>query len=826
MRRAGDGLMRLTAGRGACGKNATFCGAATRPAATEGSHSREAALTIAPPARQVDPSSLRPLRFQRVVRSMNRPRRARSGSSRLSVSRLALCASLLSGLWQNPATAQDAAEPETFGDESITLDIIDVYGARGTTEGTGSYASGEASVTRGADTLRDVPQTVTIVTQQTLRDQNLTTLDQAMARTPGIVAQTGSYGFPQFFSRGFIINNYQVDQLSTSFTSGFRPDFDMAIFDRLEVLRGSEALFSGAGEPGGVINLVRKRPTDTFQAQGALSYGSWNNIRGEADIGGPLTPDGRLRGRVVGVLQDQEFFYSPSDERRGVAYGIFEYDLTPSTLLSGGASYQRQNGVAWQGGLPTYEDGSFLDIPRDVALTTDWTNRKQTIKEVFGSIEHAVNADWTVKLSGMQQDFDFDYLNLGVSGPVDPETGAFMSTFNGSERDANTSKAVDLNLTGKFRAWGLEHGLVLGADWRESYGQQLRYLVDPRVWPGELTIDDFPNPGLPKPHVGRLDYGWPEWGAKQEGVYARLDLAATDRIGVTLGGRYGNYHHTETYEVYDENGRVTEREVIGFEDDGIFVPYAGVTYALTPDWTLYASVADTYVPQANYLSGPPDDMKPLEPITGRTWEAGAKGLLMGGALNATVSLYRIERDGEAVEDSRYDPSYADGDSCCYVAQGEVVSQGVELELAGEIRPGWQVFGGYTYNSNENKTEDAVYSEFTPRHLVKLWTSYVPQAYARWTIGGGVTAMSSQSNSGLAWIYDAETGWSQEPFSIAQGGYAVWDAFVQYRIAEDWDLALNVNNVFDRIYYATLGNPGGGNWYGEPRSAFLTLRARF
>lgn len=157
----------------------------------------------------------------------------------------------------------------------------------------------------------------------------------------------------------------------------------------------------------------------------------------------------------------------------------------------------------------------------------------------------------------------------------------------------------------------------------------------------------------------------------------------------------------------------------------------------------------------------------------------------------------------------------------------MTSQGVDLEVSGELARGWQVFGGYTLNYNQDETEDAVYSERTPRHLLKLWSSYeLPKNYSRWKIGGGVTEMSGQSNSGLAWVFDATDGWSQEPFSIDQGGYAVWDAFVEYRVAERWNLALNVNNVFDKTYYGTLGTSSSGNWYGEPRTAFLTLRGVF
>ena len=196
--------------------------------------------------------------------------------------------------------------------------------------------------------------------------------------------------------------------------------------------------------------------------------------------------------------------------------------------------------------------------------------------------------------------------------------------------------------------------------------------------------------------------------------------------------------------------------------------------------------------------------------------------MLNGALNVSAALYRIERKGEAVEDTRYD----DEDGTFYLPLGKVVSQGLDLEVSGEVAPGWQVFAGYTWNHNKNENEDAIYSALTPRHMLKLWTDYtLPGELSKWTVGGGVTVKSKHANTGTYWSW-AGDHWDQPRFEIKQGGYAVWDAYVNYQIDDRWNLALNVNNVFDKTYYATLGVPNGGSWYGEPRNATLTLRGQF
>ncbi|MEL5879207.1 TonB-dependent siderophore receptor [Cereibacter sphaeroides] len=711
----------------------------------------------------------------------------------------------------------------TGPDGSILLDTISVSGGDAATEGSGSYATGAASVARGADSLKEVPQSVTVMTDKVLEDQNLTMMSEAMAKAPGVVAATDGSGNPQFFSRGFTITNYQVDNLGTAYESTFRPDFDLSIYDRVEVLRGAEGLFSAAGEPGGTVNLARKRPTDERQSSVSLAYGSWNNRRLEADLSGPLTEDGRLRGRMIGAWQDREYFYSPADEEKQVAYGILEYDLTPDTTIHAGATYQHQNGIRWAKGLPTYTDGTQLGLDRGIALNTDWSTRETTTWDMFIGAEHRFSEDWTLNFSAMRQRFDYRYTELSVGGPVDPATGVIGDPGAFSEDAGNHSDAVDLSISGRFEAWGREHKLVAGADWRRSDGKQIRNLYETSFPDGSLTIGDFPGLDLPPATLTGATTGWPAYGAKQQGVYARLDMAVSDRAHVIVGGRYGNYTHREIAENRDEDGNVTYRDSsFRWRETGIFTPYVGVTYDLTPDWTTYASFTEIYKPQGNTFAGPPENPTQLDPITGRNFELGAKGELMEGRLNVAAALYRIERNGEAVEDTRY----GDEDGTFYLPLGKVVSQGVELEASGEIAPGWQVFAGYTYNQNKNENADAPYHALTPKHMFKLWTEYnLPGDLSKWTVGSGVTVKSKHANTGTYWLM-GENGWTQPDFEIRQGGYAVWDAHVNYQVDDRWSVALNVNNLLDKTYYATLSVPNGGNWYGEPRNATLTLRGRF
>lgn len=719
-------------------------------------------------------------------------------------------------------------QPGAGGERSLAPVVVTARVERGaTTEGTGTYAARGITLGKTEQTLKDIPQSVTVLTRQLIEDQQLSTLSDLMVQAPGVVVVKDLENNQIFYSRGFRLDNYQLDGAGVTFGASYRPEFDLAIYDRVELLRGAEGLYSAAGNPSGTVNLVRKRPTATWQGSASLSVGSWSSRRVEADVGGPLAFDGRLRGRLVAAHQDRDFFYSPSDEKKTVLYGVLETDLGPSTLLRAGISHQKVDGAFWPNGLPTYIGGGDIGIDRGRALTADWSRRKQTVREVFATFEHAFSPDWSVRLNLARQKFDSNTLGLVVGGPIDPATRAYDFMRVRATTNGNHADTADLGVTGRFDLWGRQHQLVAGLDWRDSKAISMHRYTD-SDYP-DATLDSvFNGAAYGPPGVGGYESGWPAYGARQSGVYAKLQVQATDALRVIVGGRYGRFEHDEPYYEYDRSGAVTDLTQYRYRDTGIFTPYGGVIYDLSDDWAAYASVTEVYRPQSNFRAGPPDVSRPLDPIEGRNYELGTKGSLFGGRVNSSFALYRVERVGEAAQDPAYPDTALDfGNACCYIAQGRVVSQGIDTELSGQLAQGWNVFAGYTYNQNRNKRTDLVYHAGTPRHLFKLWSTYqFPRAGSAWTVGGGVTAMSRTVNRGLSWISDGAGGSNQVPFAIRQGGYAVWNASVQYRLHRDWSLALNLKNLFDKHYYQALGTPGGANWYAEPRNVALTLRGTF
>ncbi len=262
------------------------------------------------------------------------------------------------------AFAAETAQPQNKAADSaqkeVALPAIRVTGQmdNATTEGTGSYTTGETAVaTRLPMTLKETPQAVTVITRQRMDDQQLNTVQSVLENTNGVTARQADSERTSFYSRGLLINNVQYDGIPTVIGNAVNGSgisvLDTAFYDRVEVVRGGSALLTGTGNPSASINLVRKRPTPEFAASASLGAGSWDTHRGMGDVSTPLTEDGRIRARLVGTYQDGNSYLDGYKPERKAFYGIVEADLTADTTVSLGYDYQdiTPKGATW-GGLP------------------------------------------------------------------------------------------------------------------------------------------------------------------------------------------------------------------------------------------------------------------------------------------------------------------------------------------------------------------------------------------------------------------------------------------------------------------------------------------
>ena len=250
-----------------------------------------------------------------------------------------------------------------------------------TSEGSGSYTPRTVTIGKGAHTLKETPQSVTVITRKMLDDQNLNTIEQVMEKTPGITVYDSPMGGKYFYSRGFrMTGQYQYDgvplDIGSSYVQADSFSSDMAIYDRVEVLRGAAGMMKGAGGTAGAVNFVRKRGEYTPHTQLSLSAGTWDNYRGQIDTGGPLNEDGTLRGRAVVTQQTRQYFYDIGDRKDQIYYGALDYDLSPDTTVGVGIAYEDVDATPCWGGLPRYADGSDLKLKRSTCLNTAWNQQR------------------------------------------------------------------------------------------------------------------------------------------------------------------------------------------------------------------------------------------------------------------------------------------------------------------------------------------------------------------------------------------------------------------------------------------------------------------
>ncbi|RYF83941.1 MAG: TonB-dependent siderophore receptor [Comamonadaceae bacterium] len=677
------------------------------------------------------------------------------------------------------------------------------------TEGSGSYTARSMSTATGlALSMRETPQSVSVLTRQQIEDQGLTTLDEAVQNVTGLIVQKGYYvgDSGSFSARGFPVSNILLDGLPTSTGANgtFNADNDsLDIYDRVEVVRGATGLTTGAGTPSAAINLVRKRPTAERQGSVTLSAGSWNQGRAALDAGGPLNAAGTLRGRAVVTVEDTKRFYDVAHDRNHQFYGILEADLTRDTVATLGAHYRK---VDNQGGLarqPTLSDGRFLPgLDRATNLSNDFDYWKQADKTLFADLTHHFANGWKAKLAAnwKRSDQDMVFAGLGFNG------GALRQNTQRYRLD-NAQDSYDLALNGPFQLFGRSHELMMGASYRK------RDNVNWGGWPtyaytsaAPVVSPYFWNPSaLPMPLFDMER--WKQINTvRQKSVYAATRINATDRLKFVAGARVNWYDHDQ----HSGFGKdfSTDREV---------TPYFGAIFDLNDNHSVYASWTEIFAPQSAYdRSG---DLLP--PITGRNYEAGIKGEYFDRRLNASLAAFLVQQRNRATNDlNGPNPCPGSTGGYCQRASGEVESKGVELEVSGALTPDWQLTAGYTY-VKAVYTEDAdtrnigqPFNATLPKHQFKLSTSYrLPGEWGRWRVGGTVYAQSRVESKGSIYL-------------IAQGGYVTAGLSAAYALSPQTELRLNVNNLFDRHYYQSIGWTNGGNVFGAPRNVLATLQHRF
>ncbi len=702
-----------------------------------------------------------------------------------------------------------AMAEQADAEKAVTLDATSISDSAeveddAVTEGSQSYTTRAAkTATPLKMSLRETPQSVTVVTKQRMEDQNLQTITDVVNNTTGVSLNRYETGRGQINARGFELNSLMIDGVPTIYEQPWSSGEifgSLAMYDRVEVVRGANGLMTGVGDPSASLNMVRKRASSKeLKGSVEVKAGTWDTYGTLGDLSLALNEAGTVRARLVGELNDADSWIDHHSNKRETFYGTMDIDLTDDTTLWFGASRQENNSdsPAW-GGLPVwYSDGSETDWSRSKSMSTDWSKWDTTYESYFVNLEHTFANDWHAKLGYTRGERDGDSYLMYPNGFPNPSTGllepgSVWSYGAGSYKTNTVQDDYYLQVDGPVELFGRSHDVAFGY----THSDQ-DFDADTRGYLplGNFDYNDFYH-SIPEPNWLPLsDSDASE--TTQKALYAATRINLADDLKVILGVRSTDYEKEQGGSKIDVDDEIT--------------PYAGVVYDLTENLSAYASYTDIFLPQSQHDIN--DNQ--LNPIVGESYETGLKAEFFDGRLNASAAVFRIKQDNLAENTGNYIPgknpptfAYEEGDGA--------TSDGFELEISGELTPGWNLMAGYTQFDIEDADGDDVNTHY-PTKLIRTFTTYRVPGFLgdKLTIGGGVNWQES--------IYAYATNPAGVAEKVEQDAYALVNLMARYEITENLSAQLNANNVTDEKYFDFF-EAYGAITYGAPRS--LTASAKY
>ncbi|AXE62786.1 hypothetical protein BBF93_00090 [Hyphomonas sp. CACIAM 19H1] len=687
------------------------------------------------------------------------------------------------------ASAETANEARDVSEESpLIADKVIVTGQRAT------YAPPTASTgSREPVSILEIPHSISVITRQRIEDQNMAGIEDALSQVIGVTVSPWDTTTSQYRARGAILD-LSYDGIA-AFSTGGQPQFDLAMYDRVEVLRGPAALFRGSGNPSGSADLIRKRGRETAGISAAAQAGSWDNYRGELDFGGPLLESGQLRSRVVLAGQDRSYFHDRTGMNKWLGYGALDFDLTENTVLSVSAAYQDNVTDSPSMGLPAYTDGRFLDVSRSTHVYPDWNRYAYETDEYTVDLTHETSGGWVFRARAMTGAQDYAYQDAYPSTGVNPNT--MTATYMRRAWDVWVGReALDAYVSGPVSLFGQTHHLTFG------WGAQLYEWNQTGI-----ATTQFPNVSIFNPNVipqPALNYTSGSAGeTKQTGAYAQARISVTEALKLILGGRVSDFENRSRT---IPPGTATDWRTTT-KETGEFSPYAGVVYYLRPNISAYASYTDIFIPQsAQQVTG-----ETLDPRVGLQYEAGLKGRFFNDGLTAAIALFELREENRSLADTA-NPGF-------FLPAGEIEVRGWEFEIVGNPAANIDLSLGYSNLETEYTVHPTlvgqVTSPFEPEHTVKLYARYqfTSPGLERFFAAGGAQYSSGIIGTGVEGLRE-------------QGAFTVVNLQGGLQINRNTSLSLSVNNVLDETYWARVGGLNSYNTYGDPRSVMLALRAAF
>jgi iron complex outermembrane receptor protein len=653
------------------------------------------------------------------------------------------------------------------GDEAIQVVV--------TGEQDEGYNPSNASTATRTDTpLRDIPRSIQVIPQQVIRDQNANRLGEILENAPGV---TGSFRSPRTVSNFFNSRGFNLEFLRNGSPDSPAADYSYTVTDnieRVEVLRGPASVLFGLGTPGGVANVITKQPLREPFYEIRAAVGNFDTYRGAIDLSGPLNDSEtvlyRLNasantvGSFIDFFQRDTYLVAPS----------LTWQIGERTTLTFDAEYQNISGTKTDVGLPA--EGTVLPnpngrIPRnrfvgEPALSID---DDTNIYRIGYNLEHQFSENWQLR-SNLQTSFYEENIVavIPVGSLINNQREQPLFYINGSL--FMDSYQLDNYVVGKFSTGSIQHQLTAGFNLNS-----VRFNYRSGLLSGNLPPIDLFNPVYGSTLADLTDVVFSEpSGVLTQGLalYLQDQITLADNLKVLLGGRFDTYRQN-----------ATPSSPTSSASEQAFSPQVGIVYQPIEPISLYASYSRSFTPVGSTFSV----NNQLKPERGTQYEIGVKADITD-RLSATLALFDITRTNVTTEDPN-NPLRS-------IQTGEQNSRGVELDLSGEILPGWNIFAGFSL-IDAKITADNTFPvgnqlSNTPRTSLNLWTTYEIQAGDLQGLGFGFGIFYAGERQG-----DLEN-------SFQLPSYIRTDAAIFYK-RNQFRVALNIRNLFDTEYFVSASD---------------------
>lgn len=677
-------------------------------------------------------------------------------------------------------------------------------------EPVGMKADYQSSATKSTLSIRETPQAITVVTRESMDRRQVRDLTSALELTAGLVpASSSTIGGP-FAGRGLEMNeqfslrgqdlNGQRDMRVDGFALS-SPELDLVLFDRVEVVKGPSSMLYGQGSLGGFINFIRKKPQAEARTSVVGQIGSWDTYRAELDTTGTLTENGELRGRLVAAYDDSGSFIDGVWTKSTVLAPNVDWQINDKTQLYLDLIYQDSD-FRPSHGVPLRVDGDKLhmpDIPRSrMTGEPPSTDSYSDSRIATARVDHQLNDDWlvTLALQGGNQKFGRFFDNYAHGGLDEfGDTNLYADTYTTDD----DFWATELRVDGRFEAFGREHQVLMGLERnRRTYESTFAYQL---VGVGNIYTNEYPSDG-----TRAVDLDADSWSGFTEnaGAYAQFIFGISDRMKILAGLRY------------DETEQTTDADDATKDD---VTTRVGLTYDLSSNLTTYAAYGESFSPVEEQTY----DHKLLDPKTGESFEVGLKSDWFDGRLGVTLALFRQELNNVPIPD----PAHPDGS----ISGGEQRNDGVEIEVSGSPMPGLEIVAGYGWVDSEYTDRADPEYGLVPYGTIEenggISVSYELQEGMLRGLGAGFTYTYVGTRSfAYAGLVDQGYVTGATSDQLWFDGFERTDFNFFYTALENWDLSLQVRNVFDDTYIERMRDIESNNYFGSPRAYLLRAEYSF